>query len=159
MVTSSTHCIALHYIVFYCVLLYRQVTNVEEVVIPSLTRTYVQCSIAPPPLITYPKVQEMAIPIYLSFWRMDGHLLHSLYSIASYCILWYSTVLQCMLLFYTIPHYMLLCYAVLYNTILYCTILYWIVHCLCQRWSGHLLHMCHPSVKLREWPAPYTSLF
>ena len=126
----------------------------------------------------------MGYPIHLSFVREDGHLLHlspilkckkwlspctSLFgewmaTSSTHCIplrhtVFYGILQYCSVCYYTIPYYKLLYYAVLDYTILYSSILYCIVHFVCYRWSGHLLHMCHLSVRLREWPAPYTSLF
>ena len=61
-----------------------------------------------PPLITNLKVDSVAIPIYLSFWRMGARLLDVLYYSVFYCIIKYYQVLQCIILYYTILYYIIL---------------------------------------------------
>jgi len=132
--------------------------------------------------VTYLQSGRGGYPIHFSFVRGDGHLLHLspilkyrkwlslstsvlgewMATSSTHCIplrhtVFYGILQYCSVCYYTIPYYKLLYYAALDYTILYSSILYCIVHFVCYRWSGHLLHMCHLSVKLREWPAPYTS--
>ena len=72
----------------------------------------------PLPLITYLKVEGVAIPIYFSFWIMGGRLLHVLYCNALCRIIPYDQVSQSIVRYSTI-----LCYTILYYIILFCTVL------------------------------------
>ena len=80
---------------------------------PISTYSFFERGWTPTPHITYRKVQGMAIPIHFSFWRMDGHLRHSLYCTGLYRMCVFSGIILYVL------HFIILYYTILYHNISY----------------------------------------